>query len=198
MAGSRSVRGLGREDWLRAAVGAMAEGGVRRIAVEPLARTLGATKGSFYWHFRDRDDLVLAALAHWEVQETESVIEGLDHLSDPRERLRHLLIGIVTRLPSRPDPSVALAGDAEEPVRLALERVTARRVRYVAEQVEAAGLPPDEAARRALLAYTSYLGFATLARSAPAVLPLEGGVPAYVETVLDALVAGPGSRRAED
>ena len=197
MPGSRAARGLAREDWLRAAVSAMAEGGVRRIAVEPLARTLGATKGSFYWHFRDRDDLVLAALDHWEVQQTDSVIEGLDRLTDPRERLRHLLLEILTRLSTRPDPSVALAGDSEEPVRRALERVTARRVRYVAEQVEAAGVATDEAARRALLAYTSYLGFATLARSAPAVLPVEGGVPAYVETVLDALLPGPDRPRAE-
>ena len=198
MAGSRSARGLTREDWLRAALGAMAEGGVRQVAVERLARTLGATKGSFYWHFRDRDDLVLAALEHWEVQQTDSVIEGLEVLTDPRERLRHLLVTILTRVSARPDPSVALAGDFTEPVRRALERVTARRVRYVAEQVEAVGVASDEAARRALLAYTGYLGFATLARSAPAVLPVENGIPAYVETVLDALTSGADASRAED
>ncbi len=191
------MRGLAREDWLRAALSAMAEGGVRSLAVERLARTLGATKGSFYWHFRDRDDLVLAALRDWEVQETDSVIEGLERLADPRERLRRLLTAIVTRLPTRPDPSVALAGDPEEPVRLALERVTARRIRYVAEQVEIMGVASDEAARRALLAYTSYLGFATLARSAPAVLPVESSVPAYVESVLDALLPRADRRRGE-
>ena len=43
---SRAVRGLAREDWLRAALSAMAEGGVRRIAVEPLARTLGASNAA--------------------------------------------------------------------------------------------------------------------------------------------------------
>jgi hypothetical protein len=92
---------------------------------------------------------------------------------------------------------VALAGDPEEPVRLALERVTARRIRYVTEQVEIMGVASDEAARRALLAYTSYLGFATLARSAPAVLPVESSVPAYVESVLDALLPRADRRRGE-
>ncbi len=172
---------------MQAALDAMAGGGVRRIAVEPLAKTLGATKGSFYWHFRDRSDLVRAALERWEQQDTLGVIHGLEPIADPRERLRRLLLDILTRLLRRPDPSVALTGDHEEPVRQALEWVRARRLRFVAEQVELLGTPPDEAARRALLTDTGYLGFATLARSAPGALPAEEALPAYVETVLDAL-----------
>jgi AcrR family transcriptional regulator len=195
VAATRPARGLTREDWLAAGLGAMADGGARRLAVEPLARTLGATKGSFYWHFRDRDELLGAVLERWEVQETDLVIEGLESLAGPRERLRHLLEDILTRLPARPDPSVALMGDSEERVGQALERVTARRVQFVAEQLEALGIDPDEAARRALLAYTSYLGFATLARSAPAVLPAEDRVARYVETVLELLTSGARTSR---
>ena len=56
---------LTREDWTRAALLAIAEGGTGAVAVEPLAARLGATKGSFYWHFRSRSDLLAAALATW-------------------------------------------------------------------------------------------------------------------------------------
>lgn len=185
---SASTRSLTRDDWLQAASSAMADNGVRGIAVEPLAKSLRATKGSFYWHFRDREDLIRAVLERWERQETQGVIEGLESISDPRERLRQLLLEIHRRLSRRPDASVALTGDTASAARSALERVTARRVRFVGEQLEAFGISADEAARRALLAYASYLGFATLARSAPGVLPTEDALIAYVETVLNALV----------
>ena len=48
-------RRLAREDWVDAALAAIAEGGVAAVAVEPIAARLGTTKGSFYWHFHDRD-----------------------------------------------------------------------------------------------------------------------------------------------
>ena len=57
---------LSAADWIGAAMEAIVESGVRAVAVEPLAVRLGATKGSFYHHFPNRDALILAALAEWE------------------------------------------------------------------------------------------------------------------------------------
>ncbi|HXD53500.1 MAG TPA: helix-turn-helix domain-containing protein, partial [Solirubrobacteraceae bacterium] len=54
------------EDWERAALAAIRDGGPEAVAVEPLARRLGVTKGSFYWHFANRDGLLGAAIARWE------------------------------------------------------------------------------------------------------------------------------------
>src|SRR5690606_6770697 len=53
---------LSAEDWAQAALDLIAEHGVASVAVEPLARRLGVTKGSFYWHFPSRDALLQAAL----------------------------------------------------------------------------------------------------------------------------------------
>ncbi|WP_412543871.1 TetR/AcrR family transcriptional regulator [Longispora sp. K20-0274] len=61
----RQRRRLTAEDWAEAALLAFAEGGLAAVAVEPIATRLGATKGSFYWHFPHRDALVVAALALW-------------------------------------------------------------------------------------------------------------------------------------
>lgn len=58
--------GLSKEDWVRAALFAIADGGAAAVAVEPLAARLGATKGSFYWHFRSREQLIAEALEFWE------------------------------------------------------------------------------------------------------------------------------------
>jgi len=64
-------RGLGRQDWLRTARLALLRGGVEGVRVEKLARDLGVTKGSFYWHFKDRDELLELLLREWESEVPE-------------------------------------------------------------------------------------------------------------------------------
>ncbi len=180
---------LTRQDWIKAALHEMGQHGIGGVGVEPLAKSLGATKGSFYWHFRDREELITEALGHWEQVGTEAVIATLSPLGDPRTRLRQLLEALFL-----PEAEAVGGGDTESPAGLRadaaaksldlsislsssaghhpavaelLARVTSRRVTFVAEQIEASGVDADEARRRALLAYTSYLGYSSLSRAAP-------------------------------
>ena len=69
---ARPGRRLSPQDWIDAALAAIAAGGLAAVAVEPLAARLGTTKGSFYWHFASRDALLKAALANWEQQSPPS------------------------------------------------------------------------------------------------------------------------------
>src|SRR5205809_1946044 len=85
---------LAAADWAAAALAAIGEGGLAAVAVEPLAVRLGATKGSFYWHFPNRDALVAAALALWEERHTEGTIAALATEPDPAARLRALLASV--------------------------------------------------------------------------------------------------------
>ena len=71
-------RNLQREDWLRAARLALLRGGIGAVRVEKLARSLRVTKGSFYWHFRDRDDLLELLLREWE-NEVAEILPTLGH-----------------------------------------------------------------------------------------------------------------------
>lgn len=180
---------LDRDVWARAALDVMGERGVAGLAVEPLARSLGTTKGSFYWHFRDREDLVRAALELWESQETDAVIAMLGPLTDGRSRLRELLTAIFLTHADAPDHSVGLAADTGHPaVQEVLARVTRRRIDYVAEQLEAAGIEAEESRHRAVLAYTSYLGWSTMMRSTPGVLPRREQAAAFVDATMRLLV----------
>src|SRR3954471_16809595 len=88
---TRTADRLRPEDWTKAALAAIADKGTANVSVERLARELGATKGSFYWHFKDRPALITAALDRWEHEYTDRIIERLSDVSDPRERLRRLL-----------------------------------------------------------------------------------------------------------
>lgn len=61
------------EDWIRAALARLSESGLDAVRVEVLSRDLRVSKGSFYWHFRDRQDLLEKMLAEWERREIESL-----------------------------------------------------------------------------------------------------------------------------
>ncbi|HKQ56888.1 MAG TPA: helix-turn-helix domain-containing protein, partial [Candidatus Eisenbacteria bacterium] len=78
-----------RADWLRAARLALLHQGRDAVRVEPLARTLGVTKGSFYWHFKDRRALLEALLREWE-EETRILTDAL-RSADPRGALPAVL-----------------------------------------------------------------------------------------------------------
>ena len=163
---------LTADDWAAAALDALLSEGPAGVAVQPLARRLGATKGSFYWHFRSRDDLLRAALARWEATATEAVIQATEAASaDPREKAR-LLFGWVTASSTEHPGQLRLLAEAGHPdVRAALDRATRRRVDYVARLLRQSGQSDAVAARRATLAYATYLGHAQLAHSTPALLP---------------------------
>src|SRR5215203_785743 len=130
---------LQAEDWVRAAYSAMTEGGIEAVAVEPLARKLGVTKGSFYWHFEDRKALLEATLGRWEKEFTEARIAAARQGADPRVRLIRLGEEVFGEIPTDDDASVgeilrrrtfelAVSDAADDPiVRPFLRRVTGRR-----------------------------------------------------------------------
>ena len=63
-----------RASWITAALEVLASEGIGRVRVEPLAKKLGVTKGSFYWHFDDRPALHAAMLAQWQETQTLGII----------------------------------------------------------------------------------------------------------------------------
>jgi AcrR family transcriptional regulator len=182
---------LSRDDWASAALDAVADRGLAAVAVEPLAARLGTTKGSFYWHFRNRDELVDAALRMWRERSTTSVIERLEvEAAPPAERLRHLFALVFTP-DARTGADLALLADAGHPlVAPMLADVTRERLDYVTTLFGELGFEPEAARRRALLAYSAYLGQLQLLRSAPGVLPEPGAAAsAYADDVLAVLIA---------
>jgi AcrR family transcriptional regulator len=174
--------------WLDAALAAWAEGGLGAVAVEPLARRLGLSKGPFYWRFRRRRDLVAAALAHWERRETDAVIQALAAVEDPRERLLRLFRA-VTRTRAQRRLELAIGACAHDPlVRPALARVTRRRLRYLEDAYRALGMPPGAARQRALLAHSAYQGFLHVAELGAGGIRSRAGFEAYLRHVTAALI----------
>jgi AcrR family transcriptional regulator len=190
---ARTRERLSRDAWIRSALEAIAEGGLAAVAVAPLAERLGVTKGSFYWHFPTREALIEAALASWEEAHTAAVIAEIEAAStNPLQQLR-LLIKRVSELAARDRVELALLATADHPaVKPVLARVARRRLEFIVRILERLGFSRAEARRRALLAYTTYLGYAQLVHATPEVLPrTQAARRAYLNDTLAALTSPP-------
>lgn len=175
-------------DWEQAALELIAEKGVSALAVEPLARRLGITKGSFYWHFPGKDELLGRALERWENQDRYHLKLALSADMAPAERLSQfvwrtsrqtLTHRIYTALCAAPDdPNVG-------PV---LKRVTSRRIKYLSAAFEELGMDTGHARQRANLVYSSYVGYLQL--QAQGLVPDrdEPDFDNYVQHVIESLV----------
>ncbi|MBA3781645.1 MAG: TetR/AcrR family transcriptional regulator [Nocardioides sp.] len=165
------VQKVTRDDWLYAALTTLARSGVTAVSVEPIARGLGVTRGSFYWHFKDREALLIGALELWESEATTSFIEALTPITDPAERLSTLLREALTG-DEIAGLEPALVAHASDPVvSVVLERVTRRRMAYLEECFRDLGLDKREARLQAVAAYAAYLGWVELRRAAPDAVP---------------------------
>jgi AcrR family transcriptional regulator len=182
-------RRLTRDDWTSAALGAIAEGGLAAVGVEPLAARLGATKGSFYWHFENRDALLEAAISRWEKETTTDVVAEITAAADaPASQFRRLVASVIERAEQDRVGPALLASATHPSVAPALERITAARLNLIATLLERLGFPPPQARRRALLAYSAYLGHGQLAHSTQAALPATAvGRRAYLNEAIRAL-----------
>jgi AcrR family transcriptional regulator len=157
------------------------------VAVEPIAARLGTSKGSFYWYFPSRDALIRAALTRWEQHHTEQIVQVLEQIPDPVQRLRHLVRGALLGTHGAAIALLLLA-DADDPlVGNVVQRVTTRRLEVLTGCFAALGQDPERARHHALAGYSAYLGAAALRRGTPELTTdLD---ERYVETVLAALGA---------
>lgn len=153
---------LSADDWAQAALDLIAEQGVAAVAVEPLARRLGVTKGSFYWHFPSRDALLVAALERWEKVEEEQVFGKLEAIPDPRERLRALFALVANEYKSHIIYSELLKALDHPAVQPVIGRVSQRRLEHLAASFRQAGMSRQDALNRARLTYSAYVGFLQL------------------------------------
>lgn len=175
-------------DWTTAALEAIADGGVAAVIVEALAPRVGASKGSFYWHFQDRAALLEAALDMWETRRTEAIVAELQDVEDPRERLRRLFeIALGNPYGGRIEAALT-AQPAHPQVAPVLKRVTERRLGFLGEVFADLGFDAEDSRHRALITYTAYLGFFSVAQGQPHAVPRTGReLDAYVETLVQIL-----------
>jgi AcrR family transcriptional regulator len=174
--------------WEQAALDAIAESGLSAVAVESLARRLGVTKGSFYWHFATREALIKAALERWERGDEGVVMTQVEDIADPRERLRELFHRVSREMPSHMIYAALMQSLDHPIVKPVMTRVSQRRLDVLAQAYREAGLDAATATHRARLAYSAYTGFLQLSRQMGLPRLHHDEFEAYVDHVIATLV----------
>jgi AcrR family transcriptional regulator len=141
---------LGRKDWIEAAIAMLAEDNVEALRVDTLAEKLGVTKGSFYWHFKGRDDLLFAVLDEWRLRMTSEVQSLIfDKSGTPWERLERLLRIAISSRPDVPGgPFETTLRDwarRDSKVAAVVREVDADRIAFAAQLYREAGLSESDA-----------------------------------------------------
>ncbi len=178
---------LSVEDWLQAGYTLLAEQGVRALKVESLCNQVGATRGSFYWHFEDMDGYRAALVESWNtfLEQDRYGLTELDALP-PRERLSAMMIALVS--PQHWMLERAMREWARtDPVAAANVRAADRRlIRSVAKAYVDYGFSTDDARLRAELTFAAGIGLLHLAGSAA-----QAQRAAQRERFLDLMLADP-------
>lgn len=154
MAAPQARQQLDREAWLAGALELLREGGVDAIRVEPLAVRLGVTKGSFYWHFRNRQDLLASLPPFWAERQTGPVLAtGMAASGGPVAKLRAVAEYLGREDPDRYDNAMRAWAQFDETVAETVRAIDRRRLAFAMDLFETAGLTPDDAEIRARLFY---------------------------------------------
>lgn len=153
---------LGRDEWVAGATELLSRAGIDGLRIEILAKALGVTKGSFYWHFKDRQDLLEQVLAVWrdgrmrDIEKQTALLAGKErdqarHLIDVYSAARNrkgIVIELAIRDWARRDPVAAQV----------VESVDIHRLECTRRLFENMGYTAAEAKSRSLLLYAYVFG----------------------------------------
>lgn len=179
----KRAKALTRQDWVRAARRALIKSGIEGVKIEPLARVLAVTPGSFYWHFQKREDLHAALLADWRDSNTASFHRAVERAgSDPRDQYLAVLgVWVLEKeFDPRYDRAVREWAQRSTKVRAILREVDKDRIDLLTTIFEGFGYHGLVAEMRARVAYYHQAGYYALDIVEPQSRRIELG-PYYAE-----------------
>jgi AcrR family transcriptional regulator len=158
---------LQRGDWVRAAFARLSDDGIDAVRVEVLARDLHVSKGSFYWHFRDRDELAAAMLDQWDEDESAWLDEAAADEKSAAARWAELVKHLTDAAHSRQEAALRDWARREERVAARARGVEQKRRGYIAEVLQDVGFTARAADSWSELALLICLGWVDRASRDP-------------------------------
>lgn len=166
---------MNKADWIEAAMRLLVAEGPEALRVDRLCIMLGITKGSFYWHFQNRDALIEAMAADWRDRRPATALaEAARNGHTPTEQLDYLARGFWRDDIVHFDAAMRAWGVSEPRIRAAVAATDRQMVAHVRSLFAAMGATPAEASARALTLFYCSIGISAapylLGEAAPAVL----------------------------
>ncbi len=150
---------LTRQDWIDQGLKVLANSGVEAVRVEPLAKLMGVTKGSFYWHFKNREDLLDSLLQAWIDQNTDGIMEQVEAAGGNADCKLLNLFELAVQNDDEPvENAIRAWARNESKVAAILDQVDQRRLDYTRDLFLQVGFTPFEAIVRARIAYYAVVG----------------------------------------
>lgn len=163
MSGEASRSGRGAADrldaraWIDAAHEAFREGGVEAVRVDPLAKRLGVTRGSFYWHFENRAALLGAVLGRW-AHETREIVEGNEREGGAADARLLRLLRTCASDDGRLEMGVRAWAAQDDAAHRIVGQVDEERIAYVAVLLRGTGMLEADTLPSARVVYLAWLG----------------------------------------
>jgi AcrR family transcriptional regulator len=157
---------LSATDWLNHGLKTLAQEGFTALKAVPLAKSMGVSRGSFYWHFADIEAFHGELLRLWRDIAAERIIADVDAASEKDNALQILLHRVFGEQRAL-ENAVRRWAAVDPAARAAVQAIDRRRVSYVESLLRTAGVDDDAARTRAQILYWTYLGFALSDRALP-------------------------------
>ncbi len=136
---------LSKEEWLNKALEAINQEGFGRLKIDHLVASLGVTKGSFYWHFKNRNDFVVNLVEYWDAKFTLLVIKHIEKFEgNSRERLLELMLFVTRNQLAQYDFAIHTLAQNEPEVFALIKEGLSRRFAYVASLFSKMGFRGDD------------------------------------------------------
>jgi AcrR family transcriptional regulator len=150
---------LSAKDWVYQGLKTLAKDGFTALKAEPLAKAMGVSRGSFYWHFADIAAYHAAILARWHEVAAEQIIANVEAASKDENPLALLLRRVFSERLTL-ERAVRSWASVDSAARAAVQAIDRRRLNYVEGLLTLSGLPAEIARVRAQIFYWAFLGFA--------------------------------------
>lgn len=186
--GGEPATQLSRLHWIELGLHLLGQRGLEAVRVEVLARRLHVTKGSFYWHFKNRQDLFDSMVELWE-EETRALLAEAGEAEPGLARLNRLFELVDRHKGRRPDVAIFSWARRDTKVAARVEAVERKRIEFLEKAFREVGGTEAGAREDALFTYLAFVGWLDRSSRAPK------STPAYREfagTILQKLVPGHG------
>ena len=158
MTGTQPKR-ISKDEWLATALQALANGGIDDVRIDKLARQLGVARSGFYWHFKDRQELLNEMLEYWAHEYTE-VITGNPALTEgtPQQQLENVMRMVRDFQLNRFEAAIFIWSQTDPAAREVFDRVYKVRLGFIRGIFSELGFKGDDLEMRAQL-FMGYLAW---------------------------------------
>lgn len=150
---------LGREDWVRGALDVLRERGVDGVKIVVIAERLGVTSGSFYWHFKNLQDLLDCLLEYWERELTDAVmVVAKEFAGPPGDRILNLMVQVIDQDAAVYDPAISVWAKSDPSAKAVFERTLRKRFDFARWMFKQCGFSDKQAGIRGRLMVAYLMG----------------------------------------